>query len=79
MERPLSLFYLFHDDLKTRFSLFHMFHADMKTRFSLYHLLNVLNLVPTCAIWLYHFANSLFSDFLLGFSMSFHLSKISLD
>jgi len=33
-----------------------------------------LPLVPTCPIWLYHlsFANSLFSDLFLGFSVSFH-------
>ena len=62
---PLSLFHLFHDDLKTPFSLFHLFHVDLKTRFSLCHLFHVLHLVPTCAIWLYHlfFANSLFSIF----------------
>jgi len=41
----------------------------------------VLHLVPTCAIWLYHlfFANSLFSDFFLGFSMSFHFSTNPFD
>jgi len=62
---PLSLFHLFHDDLKTPFSLFHLFHVDLKTRFSLYLLFHVLQLVPTCTIWLYHlfFANSRFSDF----------------
>ena len=33
--------------------------------------------VPTCPIWLNHlsFANSLFSDFVLGFSVSFYFSK----
>jgi len=61
----LSLFHLFHDDLKTPFSLFHLFHVDLKTSFSFYHLFRVLQLVPTCAIWLYHlfFDNPLFSDF----------------
>jgi len=39
---PLSLFHLFHDDLKTPFSLFHLFHVDLKTRFSLYHLFHAL-------------------------------------
>ena len=36
-----------------------------------------LQLVLTCPIWLYHlsFANSLFSDFFLGSSVSFHFSK----
>ena len=36
-----------------------------------------LQLVPTCPIWLYHlsFTNSLFSDVLWGFSVSFHFSK----
>jgi len=78
---PLSLFHLFHVDLKTPFSLFHLFHVDLKTRFSFDHLFHVLQLVPTCAIWLYHlfFANSLFSDFFLGFSMSFNFSENSFD
>jgi len=31
---PLSLFHLFHDDLKNPFSLFHLFHVDLKTHFS---------------------------------------------
>ena len=67
---PLSLSHLSHEDLKTPFSLSHLSHVDLKTPFSLSHLSHVLQLVPNCPIWLYYlsFANSVFSDFFLGFS-----------
>ena len=51
---PLSLFHLFHVDLKTPLFLFYLFHVDLETRFYLFHLFHMCHLVPTCAIWLYH-------------------------
>jgi len=68
---PLSLFHLFHVDLKTPLFLFHLFHVDLEpvTRFYLFHLYHLCQLVPTCAIWLYHLnlCQLLFLRFFFGF------------
>jgi len=65
-------------NLKTPLSLSHLSHEDLKTPLSLSHLSHVLQPVPTCPIWLSHssFPNSLFLDHFLGFSLSFHFSKV---
>ena len=75
---PLSLFQLFHVDLKTPLFLFHLFHVDLETRFSFFHLFHILQLVSTCAIWLYHlfFANSLFTIFFWFFNVIPFLEKL---
>ena len=66
---PLSLFHLFHVDLKTPLFLFHLFHVDLETCFYLFHLFHLCQLVPTCAIWLHHLnlCQLFFLRFFLGF------------
>jgi len=77
LKTPLSHSHLVPPNLKTPLSHSHPVPPNLKTPLSQSHLSHVLKPVPTCPIWLYHlsFPNSLFSDFSLGFSLSFHFSK----
>jgi len=76
---PLSRAHPVPPNLNTPLSQSYSVPPNMETPLSLSHLSHVLQPVPTCPIWLYHlpvsFPNSLFSDFFLAFSLSFHFSK----
>jgi len=74
---PLTQCYPVPPNLKNPLFQSHPVPPNLKTPLSQSHLSHILQPHPTCPICLYNlsFPNSLFSDFFLGFSLSFHFLK----
>jgi len=77
VDRPLVLVPLVPQRSEDPFLLVPLVPRRSEDPLLLVPLVTRLQLVPTCPIWLYHlsFDNSDFSDFFLGFSVSFQFSK----